>query len=225
MDALWDHNTRMVLSTICCTVYYECMTNPDPTQAPTLGDYKKYAVQQQVSRIALELFFDRGFDQVTVDEIAKAAGMSRTTFFRYFATKEDVVLFGNEQVGLLVLAALQERPTTERVWVALRIALEQASGRVDMPDGGLTFVQMVIATPSIRRRQLEKQRAWQDLLVPEIQRWLPARSDRQPDVRADALVRAAFACLETAVEAWAASDGNAHLPSLLEQAMGSVSPG
>jgi AcrR family transcriptional regulator len=199
------------------------MTNSHPTQPPTLGDYKRYAVQQQVSRVALELFFERGFDQITVDEIAKASGMSRTTFFRYFATKEDVVLFGNEQVGMLVLAALKERPTTESAWAALRAALEKASGRVDMPDGGLRFVQMVIATPSIRRRHLEKQRAWHDLLAPEIRRWLPAHSGPQPDVRPNALVSAAFACLEAAVEAWAASDGSADLPALLEQAMGSVS--
>ena len=199
------------------------MTYPSAAPAPTLGVYKKLAVQQRVSRVALDLFFAHGFDQTTADEIAKASGMSRATFFRYFATKEDVVLFGNEQVGQLVLAALRDRPLTEPAWVALRIALEKASGRVDMPDGGLKFVQMIIATPSIRRRHLEKQRAWQDLLSPEIQRRLPAHSGPLPDVRANALISAAFACLETAVEAWAASDGRTYLPALLEQAMAAVS--
>jgi AcrR family transcriptional regulator len=196
--------------------------NVVPSPSPTLSDFKKSAVQQQVSRVALQLFSVHGFEQTTVDEIAKTAGMSRTSFFRYFATKEDVVLFGNEQVGHLVLAALKERPAAEPVWVALRVALLTASGRVDLADGGLTFVQMIIATPSIRRRQLEKQRAWQDLLAPELHRWLPAHSGPDPDLRAHALVNAAFACLETAVEAWAASNGRAHLPALLEQAMGVV---
>lgn len=189
---------------------------------PTLADRKKRAVQEGLNRVALELFFAHGFDRTTVDEIAQSAGISRTTFFRYFETKEDVVLFGNEQVGRLVLAALQERPETEHVWVALRIALEKASTRVDMPDGGLKFVQMTISTPSIRRRHFEKQRAWRDLLAPEVERRLPPRSGSEPDIRAGALVGAAFACLEAAVEAWAASDGRSHLPALLDQAMAVV---
>jgi AcrR family transcriptional regulator len=198
------------------------MSTFPPAQNLSLGDHKKRAVQQQVSRVALELFFAQGFDQTTVDEIAGVSGMSRTTFFRYFPTKEDVVLFGNEEVGRLVLAALVERPTTEPIWVALQIALQTASGRLGMPDGGLQFVQMIIATPSIRRRHLEKQRAWQILLVPEIRRRLTPDVDLEPDLRAEALIAAAFACLETAVEAWSASDGHFSLSSLLAQAMGAV---
>jgi AcrR family transcriptional regulator len=195
------------------------MNASTPQQNPTLSDRKKRAVQEELNRVALELFFAHGFDHTTVDEIAQAAGISRTTFFRYFATKEDVVLFGNHQVGRLVLAALEERPDTEPVWAALRIALETASTRVDMVDGGLTFVQMTISTPSIRRRHFEKQRAWRDLLVPEVHRRLPPRPGPELDIRAEALVGAAFACLEAAVEAWAASSGRSHLPALLDQAM------
>jgi AcrR family transcriptional regulator len=189
---------------------------------PSLVDYKRRAVQQEVSRIALDLFSAQGFDKTTVDEIAKASGISRASFFRYFATKEDVVLFGNAEVGRLVLGTLRERPDTEPVWLALRVALEQASVRVDMPGGGLAFVQMVIATPSIRRRQLEKQRAWLELLVPEVSRRLPNHTIPQPDLRARALVGAAFACLEAAVEAWAASDGREDLTGLLQQTMDAV---
>jgi AcrR family transcriptional regulator len=191
----------------------------------TLADHKKRAVQEEVNRVALKLFFAQGFDKTTVDDIAHAAGISRTTFFRYFAAKEDVVLFGNEQVGRLVLSALEERPMDEPVWASLRIALEKASSRVDMPDGGLKFVQMTLTTPSIRRRHFEKQRAWQDLLAPEVSRRLPAHTGSEIDVRAAALVGAAFACLETSVEVWAASNGRSHLLALLDQAMGIVSTG
>lgn len=45
----------------------------------------------ELERIALELFAARGFDETTVDDIAEAAGIGRRTFFRYFASKNDVV--------------------------------------------------------------------------------------------------------------------------------------
>lgn len=212
----------MALSTIAWTEYCGGMSPFPPEHNLSLGDHKKRAVQQEVSRVALELFFVKGFDQTTIDEIASAAGMSRTTFFRYFPTKEDVVLFGNEEVGRLVLTALVDRPATEPIWAALENALQRAGASVELPDGGLHFVQMIIATPSIRSRHLEKQRAWQLLLVPEVHRRLHSVFDLEPDLRADALVSAAFACLETAVEAWAASNGRFELSMLLSQAMGTV---
>jgi AcrR family transcriptional regulator len=194
-----------------------------PVVAASLSEHKKRAVQQQVSAVALELFTEQGFDHTTVDEIARAAGMSRTSFFRYFATKEDVVLFGNEQTGRLVLAHLIERPLDEPVWTSLRLALAQASIRVDMPRGGLEFVQMILAAPSLRSRHLEKQRSWRVLLAPEVSRRLQPFAGTGQDIRADALINAGFACLETAAEAWAASDGVLELPLLLEQAMATIS--
>ena len=50
------------------------------------------AMRAEVAAAALELFITQGFDNTTIDQIAAAAGMSRSSFFRYFPTKEDTVL-------------------------------------------------------------------------------------------------------------------------------------
>src|SRR3954451_3042682 len=54
--------------------------------------------REDIERVAMRLFTDRGFDATTVDDIAAAAGIGRRTFFRYFGSKNDVVWgrFGTE---------------------------------------------------------------------------------------------------------------------------------
>ena len=61
------------------------------SSGPSLRDRKKLETRDALARVAAELFGQRGFEAVTIDEIAEAAGVSRRTYFRYFATKEAVV--------------------------------------------------------------------------------------------------------------------------------------
>src|SRR5882757_2854210 len=87
---------------------------------PTLRDRTVRAVRSEVSAVAMRLFLEQGFDKTTVDQIATEAGLSRTSFFRYFATKEDVVVGNLEERGQQVLDALVARPAREPAWQALR---------------------------------------------------------------------------------------------------------
>ncbi len=92
-----------------------------------------------------------------------------------------------------------------------------------MPEHGLAQARMLHEAPSLKASRLGKQLSWwQDLLVPEVARRLGARR-KQYDPRPRALVAAALACLNTAVEIWTDSNGAVDLQSLLNQAMGALS--
>jgi AcrR family transcriptional regulator len=167
----------------------------------------------------MRLFVEHGFDKTTVDQIAAEAGLSRTSFFRYFATKEDVVLGNLDERGQRVLDALVARPAPEPVWQALRrsfsLLIEETAAS---PERGLRLARMLDEAPSLKARHLSRQLTWQSLLVPEVARRLGV-VDEAYDPRPRALVAAALACLNAAVEVWTASNGAVPLPALLDQAM------
>src|SRR5882757_5963942 len=90
----------------------------------SLRDRTRQAMQAEVSAVAFRLFAEQGFENTTVDQIAAEAGLSRTTFFRYFGTKEDVVLGNLAELGRGISTALAARPAHERVWDSLRRAFD-----------------------------------------------------------------------------------------------------
>jgi AcrR family transcriptional regulator len=77
---------------------------------PTLRNRATRAVRAEIAAVAIRLFLEQGFEKTTVDQIAVEAGLSRTSFFRYFATKEDVLLGHLEELGQKVRDALAARP-------------------------------------------------------------------------------------------------------------------
>lgn len=170
----------------------------------------------------MRLFLDQGFDKTTVNQIAAAAGMSHTSFFRYFATKEDVVLGHLEELGHRVLEGLRARPESESAWQALRHALDVPMNETTAsPEEQLRVARMLDTTPSLKIRRLGKQLTWYELLVPEIARRMRIE-DYADDPRPRALVAAALACLNAAATTWAEVDGTIGLPDLLDQAMSAV---
>jgi AcrR family transcriptional regulator len=70
---------------------------------------KRLATRQRISDVATRLFIERGFDQVTMDEIAEAADVSRMTVFNHFSRKEDLFFDLDEEGREDLVAALQKR--------------------------------------------------------------------------------------------------------------------
>lgn len=189
------------------------------TSAPTLRDRTARAVRDEIGAVAMGLFFKQGYDNTTVDQIAYAAGMSRTSFFRYFATKDDIVLGRVDELGHQVMEALVTRPVGEPVWQALRGAFDPLLElTAAAPERWLAVARMLSDAPSLKASQLGRQLAWQDLMIPEVARRLRIRNAAL-DARPRALVAAAIACLNAARDVWTASDGTLDMPTLLDQAM------
>ena len=97
-----------------------------PGAAESLKLRKQQVVRTALNNAAVELFLARGFENVTVEEIARAAGVSRRTFFRYYESKEDVLAEHSERLGDLLLAELATRPPEEPPLLAIRNALVPA---------------------------------------------------------------------------------------------------
>ncbi|MEV0487861.1 TetR family transcriptional regulator [Streptomyces sp. NPDC050508] len=201
------------------------MEIPPGEQALPLRARTRLAVKTQVAEIALELFLSRGFEKTTIDQIAKAAGMSRATFFRYFPTKEDVLLVMVEDYAWHARDALAARPDGEPVWTALRHALEPAVRQEGKdPAAALQTARAIVQSPSVRSRYQERYLQLRELLHPEIVRRLTLPDPSQADPGASALIASALSCLDAAIETWVERGGTSALPDLLDQAMGAVHP-
>ena len=189
---------------------------------PTLRNRATRAVRAEIAAVAIRLFLEQGFDKTTVDQIAAEAGLSRTSFFRYFATKEDAVLGHLEELGQKARDALIARPADEPAWQALRHAFDLLiAERSAYPEDGMSMHRMLRDTPALQARHLGKQVGWQELLAPEVARRLGVSGDPY-DPRPRALVAAALGCLNVAVDVCALSEGTVDMADLLDQAMGAL---
>jgi AcrR family transcriptional regulator len=174
------------------------------------------AVRAEIAETAFQLFTQRGFDQTTVDDIAAAAGLSRRSFFRYFASKEDAVLGMLNAVGDAIAAELAARPAGEPPWTSLRRALDVlVTTYLGDPKVALARFRLIHHTPALRTTLLDKQDRWQRSLA----QVLAARLGADPvhDLRPQLLAATALAALDVASRRWLASDGHANLATLLDE--------
>jgi AcrR family transcriptional regulator len=174
------------------------MQPPSAGSGNSLRKIKADAVAASIAATALTLFEKKGFDDVTVDEIASASGISRRSFFRYFATKEDIVVSRHAAFGERIVELVKARPQGEDVWVSLRRGYDILVDNVDRdPEGAARTMRVINSTASLRAHTIEKHIAWAVGLAPEIARRLGDTDARR--LEADALVHASFACLDVAL--------------------------
>ncbi len=122
---------------------------------------KKLRTREALIDAAFTQFADRGFEATTVEDIAEAVDVSSRTFFRYFSSKEDVVLTFHEEQFALILEALKSRPADEPVVTALRravvdVLMRYERGEVGFNQGRLQCVmEMSLHSVSVMARTLE----------------------------------------------------------------------
>ncbi|MEU1526539.1 TetR family transcriptional regulator [Nocardia rhamnosiphila] len=124
--------------------------NPGPTG---LRDLRTQEIRKHLTEVALRLFDDHGYDAVSVDNIAAIAGVSQRTFFRYFQSKDDLVLQYERSLHARLLAALAQRPPEEGPVTALRNAyLETATTAAGHRARIRRRGQLLAASPALRSR-------------------------------------------------------------------------
>lgn len=169
-----------------------------------LREITRASVKEHIAEMAIDLFATRGFDNVTVEEIASSVGISARSFHRYFPAKEDSVIGDPLPWGEFVRDSFAARDPSEPLWDSLYAsfdALLMSSG--EQGERQKRGLRVLSSTPSLRARHIEKHQLWEQLLAPLVVARLP---NSYSPLRAHVTLQAAIICFDAALAAWAKAD-------------------
>ena len=179
----------------------------------------KLPTRERLLRSALDLFTRNGYEQTTVAEIAAAAGVSQMTFFRYFPSKQAVVV--GDPYDPLIGEAVANQPYHLPPMERARRGLLSVLGQIREPLDAVTRVQirLVAGHPTLRARTWENNRATEDAITAALQ------VDGVSALAARVAAAVCLAAATTAVLDWGADDGGDPLVERIAFALGQLSPG
>jgi AcrR family transcriptional regulator len=134
---------------------------------------KKEAVKKALERAALQLFDKQGFSETTVDEIADHADVSRSTFFRYFGSKEAVLFGSVEENGQILSELILERPVDEPPMIAFENALvifAAVPGVAREPADAERLSRILESHPALKAKVGELTHNWQGQIADTLAR-------------------------------------------------------
>jgi AcrR family transcriptional regulator len=189
----------------------------------SLRERNKARTRAELEQAAFALFADRGFDAVTVEDIASASGVSRRTFFRYFDSKEDVLLADLPERLATLRSALKARLPDEAPMTAVRNAFLEVAGGYESRRTALEArARIMSSTPSLLARSLERQAEWEKTVSAMV-------ADRlgltDASLGPAVLAAATLAASRVAMDAWLDGDDKTQLQALTGEAMDLVAGG
>ena len=186
-------------------------------RTPGLRERKKLATWRAIRATALRLFNERGFDAVSIDEIAAAAEISRTTFFNYFSGKEAVVFDPDPEEPEQWRAMLAARPGGETIWDGITSVL-------------LAYTERTADRVVVRKRLRDKSPALaqgasdrRDRFYAELREWAAARAG--DELRSTLQVNLAAAAVMTAYDRWDCDEPVAVLLDLMRTCLAQAGAG
>lgn len=198
-------------------------TSPASDRAVTsLRERKKVKTRRTIQEQALRLFAEQGYDATTVEQIAEAAEVSPSTFFRYFPTKEDVVV--QDDYDPILMEAIRTQPPDLPPLPAMRAAFRTAFEAMGPEELGrmLARAKLTTSVPALRGRTVEGLFSTIDMLAAAV----AGRSGRDPRSAAvRTLVGAVMGVMLPAIFTWVEQDGRTPLPVLLDEAFGYLEAG
>jgi AcrR family transcriptional regulator len=189
--------------------------------AQGLRERKKQKTRDAIQREAMRLIGKQGYEQTTVEQIAAAVEISPSTFFNYFPSKEDLVLY--DAYDPVIMDLIANRPPSEPISVSMRAVLETMGGIFERDrDIILARGRLWFEVPALRARMWEQLDAAQILMSTVIAQ----RSGRDA---ADFEVRVIVMILVTAaleaMREWLKRDGQGSFVELVNQALDVVDAG
>jgi AcrR family transcriptional regulator len=159
-----------------------------------LRERKKQQTRRVLSETARRLFSERGFEHVSIAEIARAAEVSEQTVFNYFPSKEDLVYSGLETFEEQLLDAIRERPAGETLISAFGDFILEPRGLFAAEDDAaaaelMAVTRMIAASPALLAREQQILARYTDALARVIADEVGAKAgDLKPYVMANALM-------------------------------------
>ncbi len=188
----------------------------------SLRERKKQKTRWSIQEHALRLFQEQGYDQTTVDQIAAAAEISPSTFFRYYKTKEDVVL--EDEYDPLIAERFAAAPKELALIPALRYALREAFARFDEAERvkALQRADLMMKVPALRMRLVDNLVSAIDLLASVA----AERTGQAPDdFRMRTFAGTCIGSMLGAIFTWMESSRNEEMAGLVDRALAELEKG
>jgi AcrR family transcriptional regulator len=183
--------------------------------ADGLRSRKKERTRRAIEDAAPDLFAEQGYEATTVDQIAERAEVSKATFFRYFATKGEVIFGSAADRYEALRSAIVDRPADEDDVSAVRHAIQQDWTHTLDPDRTVRQARAARTSPVLRGLSFDLGVQWQAAIAESL-----ARRHRlaTPDQRCRLVSMLAFAVLSNAVNVWLDSTGRDDLAGVIDHA-------
>lgn len=180
-----------------------------------LRESKREALRKTVQRIAVSMCKARGFENVTVDDVAKAANVSSRTVFRHFASKEEMLLW--DETDDLV-AAIRELPVGTQPLEAMRLLLVTLIPKQFEQDRDLLVDRLAVlsSNPHLWNQMDQQHRMLADQLAPEFARLVGVPPD---DFSLMVFMRSFAAMFDVVMHEWQKSGGTEDLPDIASRGL------
>jgi AcrR family transcriptional regulator len=159
------------------------------SELPSLRERKKDQTRQELAKAAVSLFLKNGFDATTVDDIVERANYSRRTFFRHYASKEDVVFGDLPQRVPAVMAALTRGAQDRDPIGVVRAALIDFT-LAYLNSGNDAAIDLWYREPALQRRYAELASEWEQAIADYLQSHPTSPSDGRIEAEIEAIALA-----------------------------------
>jgi AcrR family transcriptional regulator len=171
--------------------------------APGLRERKRQQTRERLTRSAMALFLERGFEATTLDDIAAAADISRRNFFHYFASKEDVVFAWQEESTAALVAAVAARPAGESMLAAAENAISAMARQLE-PGEAIAMARLKRDNPALQARDQVKYEKLERALAEALSKRAGHRPDKAEKLQARLVAMIATGALRIGGELWTA---------------------
>ena len=190
-----------------------------PGIVPTLRARKQQLVRDTIWKAATDLFAQKGFDETTVDDIALAAGISRRSFFRYFASKSDIMAHGMLLYGVELIQVINACPKNYSLPEVFRRTVLQVARQAASQPRTRKIMEIVAKYPAARTAEVSRLPEVLDLLAKAYTRRCNSKS--RDSLAPSILSGLTLQVLAVAFHSWF-EDGERDISSVAEQVLATL---